>query len=255
MHAFSHYSRRLLCATCVVALLVGGGSAAATGSRGHHAAAAAPQPVTYHLTLLLSGAAPTIVEGQLGGTLDAQGALTATLTTSGAVTTTVTGMLPASAGATLTMRWGGAPMTLVGRVAASGTGGGAIITAAGSLGAWVLVPELVSHTYTFDARIATGRYRGQDLGGKLVIALEQGGSGRFDGTLTEDDGTVLAVTGALVYGNMQLAIAGPGRGRLLGDAAITPSRSILGDSYNLYKGSFAGPGTGDRGTWTAAQEG
>jgi len=248
----------VLGAALTLLLVLGPGRVAATNAQGRHAAATAPLPVTYHLTMLLSGArTPTAVEGQLSGLLDSRGVLTATLTATSGLTATVTGMLFSSGSVTVTMRWRGMNLTLSGGAADTGTRGGTIAMGAAPrpVGAWLLTPEPLTHTYTFDARIATGRYRGQDLGGRLVIALQQGGAGRFDGTLTEDDGTALAVTGALVFGNMQLTIARPGQGRLLGDAAMTQSRTILGDRYTLYKGTFAGPGTGDRGIWTAAQEG
>ena len=248
----------LLSATLAVLplLIIGAGSVAARDP-GRGQADAAAQAVAYHLTLVGGLAQPSAVEGQVSGMLDSQGVLTATLTTTDGLTTTVRGTLAPTGGVTLTMQWRGTGWTLSGRMAASGRGSGSITMAAasGSAGAWLLAPELVSRTFSLDAHIGTGRYRGQDLGGRLVIALEQGGAGRFDGTLTEDEGTTLAVRGLLVFGNMQIIIAGPGHGRLMGDAAMTQSRTVLGDPYTLYKGTFAGPGTGDRGTWTAAQEG
>jgi len=221
-------------------------------AQGRAADAKAPSPVAYHLTVLVAQGrhAGTTVEGQVSGTLDSTGILTATLTATNGATATVMGTL-STAGMTVSVQ-GKAGMFDLRGAYAHGRYSGTVGPAGGEMiGAWILAPELTARTYTFQGRVANGRYRGFDLGGALSIALQS--NGRYDGRLTLDDGTILVAEGRLLYNNLDVTVQVPGKGVIRGVAPVS-QRTFPGDASptTLYVGTFIGPGTGDRGAWGAS---
>ncbi len=233
-------------------------------ARARLADAPAPVAVAYHLAVLLTtgpglaDAPDGQLDGQVTGLLDSTGALTATLTATSGATATVTGAVSDTVtGARLMVAGATINLTLAGRgtgTAGSGALGGAVSQAGlPAVGSWRLTPEPVAHTYGFAARVARGGHRGLDLGGTLAIAATGEPDGRFDGTLTRDDGSVLIVDGQLGFGNLQIAVHVPGAGIVLGVATPSAASTLQGDPFVLFTGTFAGPTAGDSGSWRAGQ--
>ncbi len=230
-------------------------------ARARVADAPAPVAVTYHLAVLLTqgpglvGATDGQLDGQVAGTLDATGTLTATLTATTGATATVTGAVSDTvAGVRLSVQGATGVLTLSGHNAGPGGYGGTVAQAGlASVGAWLLTPEPVAHSYAFVGSVARGGHRGLNLGGTLAIAATAEPSGRFDGTLTLDDGTVLVAEGQLAYGNLQVIVHVPGAGVVMGVASPSLSYTPTGDPFTLFTGTFAGPTAGDTGVWRAGQ--
>ncbi len=227
------------------------------------AVAPASVAVAYHLAVLLTqgpglpGVPDGELDGQVGGTLDSAGMLTATLIATNGATATVTGSLSDTLmGATLTVRGAAGALTLSGHGAGRGGYGGSVEQAGlSSVGSWLLTPEPVAHTYAFVGRVARGGHHGLDLGGVLSIAATGEPDGRFDGTLTLDDGAMLVAEGRLAYGNMQVLLHVPGEGVVLGVVAPARAYTLAGDPFTLFSGTFTGPTAGDSGAWKAGQTG
>jgi hypothetical protein len=229
----------------------------------HVAARSRPVDVTsatvaYHLTALFTSGptAGNILEGGISGTLDSTGVLTATLTATTGTTATVTGAVSDTvAGAILTVQGAAAHLTLSGRATGAGGDLGGTITQNGNgpLGSWLLTPETVTHSYAFVGRVDRGNHRGLDLGGTLAVNGTSETSGRFDGSLTLDDGTVFVAEGRLGYGNMQVVIHVPGAGVVMGAATPSLKLTLAGAPFTLFSGSFVGPVAGDSGRWSAGQ--
>ncbi len=230
-------------------------------ARGRTLDALPPVAVAYHLAVLLTqgpglpGAYDGQLNGQVAGTLDATGTLTATLTATNGATATVTGAVSDTvAGTRLSVQGAAGNLTLSGHSAGPGGYGGTVAQAGlAQVGSWLLVSEPVAHTYAFVGSVARGGHRGLNLGGTLAIAATSEPSGRFDGTLTLDDGTVLVAEGQLAYGNLQVVIHLPSAGVVMGVATPRLSYTPTGDPFTLFTGTFAGPTAGDAGVWRAGQ--
>jgi len=254
----------LLCGTLLIACAIGLSPAVPHVSA--HArldAAAAPASVAYHLTALFTtgSMAGNVMDAAVAGSLDGSGVLTATLTATSGATATVSGALSTvSNGVTLTVSGAAANLTLAGSsTGKTGRFAGAISqTGLASVGSWLLTPEPVSHTYAFGATVSRGRHRGLVLGGYIAIAATSEPTGRFDATVSLDDGsggsTTVPADGWLDAGNVHIVIHLPHQGNLVGVA--TPSmRRIRGSAPFLYlSGTFVGPSTDDTGSWFATQE-
>lgn len=238
----------------VIALAVVGVPATAGQSAAHaQRAAASAMPRTYHLTALFQQGpmAGNTVDGQMSGQVGSSGPVTAVLTTTLGTTATVTGNL-SSAGVHLTVRGQAGTFALNGHGAGRGNYGGTISQAGvNDAGAWLLIPETTASAYTFEGRITNGPHHGHIFSATLALASQV--SGRFDGALTLDDGTVLPAEGRLAFGNMQLAVRVPGEGLLLGTATRSQIQ-VIGIAHEKYEGDFVGPGSGDRGTWAAISQ-
>jgi len=218
-------------------------------ARAPRADAAPPVAVAYHLTALYTQgpAAGTALEASVIGTRAASGVLVATLTTTQGITATVTGPLTGTT-ALLTVTGKAGAAVLRGGVAGSGRYAGSI--AGGAAGSWLLVAEPLARSYQFAANVRSGPDTGTVLSGTLAASAEP--SGRFDGVLALDDGTSLVATGSAVSGNLEVSIYLPTRRAIIG-VAPRATETILGTPYTLFTGTFAGPSSGDSGTWSVSQ--
>jgi hypothetical protein len=214
--------------------------------------ATAPVAVGYHLriTYIAGAHAGQTIEGGVAGMLDGAGTVTATLTVASGMTSTVTGSLGAATGASLSLAGRAGTLSLAGkRLGKASAYGGLVTLSDGSpAGAWLLMPELSTTSLEFAGVIHSGRKAGTTISGTLTIMADR--AGHFDGLVALDDGTTAVAEGLLAYGNMQITLFLPGGGVLAGSAPR--SLTIVNNAFTpSYSGSFAGPGTGDRGTWTA----
>lgn len=238
----------LALALCVM-LVPAGFHASASG---RVADAAAPVAVSYHLRVVFVDGAMQgrSMDAGVAGLLDSSGLLTATLTASSGMTSSVTGSLITNT--LLTAQGKAGNLTLGGKALRRGGmyGGLIALTDGTPTGSWVMIPQMTVVTLQFAGTITSGRHKGQELGGTLTVTADK--AGHFDGRLTLDDGSSVPLAGTLANGNLQLTLFLPGGGVVLGDAPR--GRSLVNNVYyTSYKGQFAGPGTGDRGVWTAIQ--
>jgi len=211
--------------------------------------AATPATVGYHLRVTyVDGAnAGRVMDAGVLGMLDAAGTLTATLLATSGMTASVTGTLGKTP--LLSVKSKAVTMTLGGQaLRRGGAYGGTLALSDGTAaGSWLLTPELAAASLEFAGVIRNGKMRGTNFSGTLNLMADR--VGRFDGSLALDDGTVVVAEGRMVFGNLQVMFYLPS-GTIMG---IAPrSTTILNNAVVAsYSGMFVGPGTGDRGTWTA----
>src|SRR5260370_41685336 len=219
--------------------------------------ATAPAAVAYHLSVLYSGgsAAGTAIDGKVVGSIDSTGTLTATLTTTTALTATVTGSVKTSTSATpsvsLTLQGPAATYSLS-RSSVSvkhGLFAGQTMQASQATGSFALSLEGTATTYQFAGTVSAGRHKGATLSG--VLATVTDAWGRFDGTLTLDDGTAYIAYGHVTGANLLVQIKVPHCGTIEGVAPHTV-QIVYGTAYTLFGGTFIGPGGPDSGKWTAS---
>jgi hypothetical protein len=210
-----------------------------------------PITVTYHLAAVMvkGNSAGSTVTGQVTGTLDYTNALTATLTTTTGITATVTGALTSTTNLTSTSlkvkskTWG---WTLSGKLVNSKAGqfGGAIAAGATSgAGSWVLIPETIPVGFDLGGMSAKTSTHKVSVGGALSLMTTA--DGWADGTFTLlTNGKIVPAYGQVANGNLAVTIALP-QGDVL---AVGTSHPFL--QLTKWTGTFAGPGTGDTGSWS-----
>ncbi len=218
-------------------------------AQGRVSDAATPATVGYHLRVTyVDGAnAGRVMDAGVLGLLDATGTLTATLLATSGMTASVTGTLGKTPFLTVTGK--ATTMTLGGKaLRRGGAFGGTLALSDGTpSGSWLLTPELAASSVEFAGVIRSGKLRGTTLSGTLSLMADR--AGRFDGSLALDDGSIVAAEGRMAFGNLQVMFYLPS-GTIMG---IAPrSTTILNNAVvPSFNGTFVGPGTGDRGTWTA----
>jgi len=212
---------------------------------------AAPVAVTYHFgaQMVQGRAAGSTMSGQLSGTMDYTSALTATLTMTTGITATVTGAFTSTtslAPTSLVVRGKGLAMTLDGHAFSrkSGQFGGAIaIGGTSGVGSWVLTPETQHIGFDIGGTSVTGSAHKVSVGGALSMSTTT--SGVADGTFTLlTNGRIVPAEGRLANGNIVVTLH-----LAAGDVlAVGTSRPFL--QLTKWSGTFVGPATGDRGSWS-----
>lgn len=223
-----------------------GGAQARTLSPSSAADVAPAAAVNYHLqvTWVAGPKAGQVLDGSVAGMEDGTGLITATLTLTTGITSTVTGTI--SNTVALSVQGSAATAQLNGASEANGKFGGLLDASAG---AWMLTPQTAA-AFAFSGMVRSGADRGTSYEGDLNVALDK--SNHFDGTLTLLNHSVLRATGSMMAGNLQVVVYLPHGGAIMGVASY--GHLPLSPLQQSFNGSFAGPRTGDSGTWVSFAE-
>jgi hypothetical protein len=119
------------------------------------------------------------------------------------------------------------------------------------LGAWLMIPETVPHSYGFAGRVTAGPDRGTVLSGTLATVAASAKSSWFDATYYSDDGPTFSASGGIQNALLVVSIWVKGMGQVTG-GGLLKVQIVLGTKYITYSGTFVGPRAGDSGQWSAS---